>query len=76
MRQRVAWRLGQLLAEQADPAAGRALGEIKQLEERGLASARWPGEKIEAAPRESEIEVAEDLCAGAVAKPDRIELGD
>ena len=66
--------LGQFLAEQADPAAGRALREVEQFEQRGLARARRPGEEIEAPADEPEIQVAEHLAPGAVAEPNAVEF--
>ena len=75
-RQRVARRIGQLLAEQADAAARRALGEVQQLEQRGLARARRAGEEIEAARRQPEVEVAQHFGARAVAQADAVEFGN
>ena len=49
VRQRVARRIGQFLAEQPDAAARRPLREVEQLEQRRLAGARRAGEEIEAA---------------------------
>ena len=47
-RQRIARRIAEFLAEQADAPARRPLGQIKQLQQRRLARARRAGEKIKA----------------------------
>ena len=74
--QRLARRVAQFLAEQADPAARRALGEVEQFEQRGLARARRAGEEIEAAAAQPEVEVAQHLGAGAVAQAHPVEFDD
>jgi hypothetical protein len=52
------------------------LREIEQFQERGLARARWAGKEVEATLRQAEIEVAQDLAAGAVAQADTVEFGN
>ena len=74
--QRIARRIGHLLAEQSNPAAGRPLGEVEQLEERCLARTRRTGEEVEAAFGQPEIEVAQDFGARAVAQADAVEFRD
>src|SRR5438046_2279102 len=69
-------RLRQLLVEQANPPARRPLRKVEQLEKRSLTRAGWPGEEIEAAVVEPEVEVAQDLGPGSVPQPDAIELRD
>ena len=66
--------VAELLVEQADAPARRPLGEVEQFQQRRLARARRPGEEIEAAAREPEIEVAQHFGIGAVAQPDAIEF--
>ena len=68
--------VGQILAEQAKLAAGRPLGEVEQLQQRGLAGARRPGEEIEGAALKPEIEIAQDFGAGAVAQPNPVKFDD
>src|SRR3954469_1406672 len=75
MRQGFAWRLGQLFAEQADPAARRPLREIEQLQQGGLPGAGRAGKEIEAAMSKAKVEVAQNLCARAITKPDTVEFG-
>src|SRR6185369_1357997 len=75
LRQVVAWSVGQFLAEQADPPTRRALGQVKQLKQRRLARARRPGEEIEAAARQPEVEVAQHFGARAVAQAHTVEFG-
>ena len=72
----VARRFAQFLAEQLDAAARRPLGEIEQLEQRGLARARRAGEEIEAAAAQAEVEIAQHFGARAVAQADAIEFGN
>src|SRR6476469_7098644 len=74
--QRVALGVAQFLVEQADPAARRALGQIKQLEQRGLARAGRAGEEVETAAGQPEIEVAKHLAPRPVAQADPVEFGN
>ena len=68
--------LAQLFAEKANSTPCRTLGEVEQLEERRLSSARRTGEEIEARAREAEIEIAKHFGACAVAQADAVEFGD
>jgi predicted Zn finger-like uncharacterized protein len=70
------WRFAELFAEQANPSPRRSLREVKKLQQRGLARARRPREKIEAAAAELEIEIAQDFGSRAVAQADAREFGD
>src|SRR5207253_2210516 len=72
----VARGVGQILAEQSDAATGRSLSKIEQLQERGLARARWPREKVKPSLRQPEVEVAQNLPARAVAQADAVEFGN
>ena len=65
--QRLARQVAQLLIEQSHPAAGRALRQIQQFEQRRLARARGAGEEIETAARQPEVDVAQHLGTRAVA---------
>ena len=65
-----------VLAEQFDQAAARPLGEVEELEERGLARARRAGEEVEAAVAQREAEVRQRLRSRAIAQPDIVELDD
>ena len=73
-RQSVALRLAQFLPEQVDAAARRALREVEQPEQRGLARAGRAGEEIEAAAAKLEVEVAQHFGARAVTQADAIEF--
>ena len=75
-RQALARERHRILAEQAGSAAGRALRQIQQLQQRGLARPRCPGQEIERARLERERHVAQRLRAGAVAQPHILELHD
>src|SRR3954454_10083392 len=74
LRKRLSRRFGELVAEQANPAARRPLRQVEQLEQRSLACSRWPGEKIEAALAEAEVEIAQDFRSRAVAQADAVEF--
>ena len=56
--------------------ARRALGQIEQLEQRGLARAAGPGEEIETARIQRERHVAQHLAVRAIAQADIVELDD
>ena len=74
LRKRLSRRFGELVAEQANPAARRPLRQVEQLEQRSLACSRWPGEEIEAALAEAEVEIAQDFRSRAVAQADAVEF--
>jgi hypothetical protein len=74
--QRVARRVRQLLAEQLDAAARRALRQVEELEQGCLAGARRAGEEIEAAAAQTKIEVAQNFGTRAVAQSYAIEFDD
>ena len=76
LRQRLTRRVGELVAEQANTAAGRPLRHIEQFEKRGLARAGRPREEIEATLAEAKVEVAQHFGARAVAQTDAVEFGD
>jgi hypothetical protein len=76
LRQGLARRLGKLVAEQPDAAAGRPLRQIQELQQRGLAGAGRAGQKIEAASRQPELEVAQHLRAGPVTQAHPVEFDD
>jgi hypothetical protein len=65
-----------VLVEQLDQPPARPLGEIEQLEKRGLARARRPGEEVEAAVTKREAEVRKRLRPRPIAQPDIVELDD
>src|SRR6185436_357785 len=75
-RQRLAGGMVELVAEQRQSAPRRPLGEVKQLQQRGLARARRSGEKIEAALAEAEIEIPQHFGACAVAQSHTVEFDD
>ncbi len=62
--------------EHADHSARGALGQIEQLEQRGLASTAGASQEIEAAREEREGNVAQHLVFRAIAQPDIIELNN
>ena len=74
--QQVARGVGQFLAEQADPAARRALREVEQFEQRGLARARRAGEEIELPRAKPEVEIAQHFAARAVAQANAVKFDD
>jgi len=76
LRKRIARRVGEFVAEEANSPAGWPLREIKQLEQRRLARSGGAGEEVEAALSEAEVEIAQDFGARAVAQADAVEFGD
>ena len=60
--------------EQADRTPARPLGEVEQLEQRGLARTGCAGEEIEGAFVQREAQVRERLGARPIAQPDILEL--
>jgi len=74
--QDLARSVAELLAEDADSAARRPLGEVKQLEQRGLPSTRGPREEVKPAVGEPEVEVAQHLGPRAVAQANAVEFRD
>jgi hypothetical protein len=72
----LAWRLAQLLAEQADAPARRPLREIEKLQKRSFSGAGRAGQKIKSAAGELKVEVAQNLGSRAVAQADRVEFSN
>jgi hypothetical protein len=68
--------VSQLLPEQLNAPARRALREIEKLQERRLACPRRPGEEVEAAASQPEVEIAQHFSPGAVPESDAIERND
>ncbi len=66
-RHRVPRSLAQFLAKQGHSPARRALSEVKQLQERGLACTGRAGQEIKAALVQPEVKVAQHLGTCAVA---------
>jgi hypothetical protein len=64
---------GQILAEQRNQAARRALGHIDQAQQGGLAGARRAGEEMERARLEAQGDVAQHLRPPAVSHADILE---
>ncbi len=79
-RQAVTRQHHRILAEQPDHATRRALREVQQLQQRGLAGATRTGEEIERTTAQGEADVRQRLRSGvrtrAVTKPDILELDD
>jgi hypothetical protein len=65
-----------ILAEQPDEAPARPLGEIEQLQQRGLARAGRARQKIETALAQREGQVGKRFSARPVAQTDIVELDD
>ena len=64
------------LIEQPDPPARRALREVEQFEQAGLARPRRAGEEIETAARQPEVKIAEHLRPRPVAQAHPVEFDD
>jgi hypothetical protein len=75
-RQRFSFRIAQFFAEQPDSPARRPLRKVEQLEQGRLPRTRRPGQEIEAAVVEPEIQVAQHFSARAVAQADAVEFGN
>ena len=60
-RKALAVELGHVLAEEADRAAAGALGQEEKPEQRGLAGARWAGEKGKLPHIHAEVHILEDF---------------
>src|SRR4051794_25233257 len=66
-------KLRDVVTEQIDEAARRAMREEQQAQQRGLAGAGRAGEKLERMRRDLEVEVAQDLGPQAVTQSDIFE---
>src|SRR3954454_8797510 len=64
---------GDVVAEQVDQAASRPQRQEQELQQRGLAGARGPGEKLEGMGWNLEVEIAQDLGPQAIAQSDIFE---